>query len=204
VFVAVALLRRSVEHDVSYQSETGFSLVDMLITVALIGIVAGISVPMLGSVGSSMKLGQGQREVERELQAARLKAVTANRRMRVRFNCPTTGEYRMVEVIGAAADDASNRCSETAYPAVPPDRNPMTRPNHDGPIRRLPKDVSFGAAASIQFAPDGTVMYESSGAYIDVPDPAGTAVTLTRTRSTDVAKITVNRLGKVQLVPLSY
>ena len=202
--VAVPLLCCAAEHHLNYRSETGYSLIDVLITIAIVGILAGISVPLLANVGDSMKLGQGQREVERELQTARLKAVTANRRMRVRFNCPTAGQYRMVEVIGSANDDAANRCNETAYPAVPPDNNPLTRPNHDGPIRNLPKDVSFGAANALEFAPDGTVMYLNSGSFVAVPDPAGTAITLTKARSTQVAKITVNRLGKIQLVQLSY
>jgi len=189
---------------VRHRSETGFTLIDVLITIAVIGTLAAVAVPALANVTERMKLGQGQREVERELQAARLKAVTANRRMRVRFNCPSARQYRMVEVIGTASDDAANRCSETAYPAVPPDNNPLTRPNHDGPIRNLPKDVSFGAAAALEFAPDGTVKYLNAGSYIDVPDPDGTAITLTKTGSIDVAKITVNHLGKIQLVSLPY
>ena len=176
----------------------------MLVTIALIGILAGVALPVLANVGERMKLGQGQREVERAMQSARLKAVTANRRMRVRFNCPAAQQYRVVEVIGAAADDAGDRCSEASYPAVPPDRNPLTRPNHDGPIQRLPKDVSFGAAAALEFAPDGTVRYLNGGAYVAVPDPTGTAITLTKTNTVDVAKITVNRLGKIELVPLNY
>jgi Tfp pilus assembly protein FimT len=188
---------------VRYRSEIGFTLIDMMVVVCVFGILAAISIPSLSAATERMKLGQGQRQIERELQTARLKAVTANRRMRVRFNCPTATAYRMVEVIGTAADDAANRCQESAYPAVPADNNPMTRPNNDGPVRYLPKDVSFGAAAALEFAPDGTVKYQSSGSYIDVPDPDGTAVTLTKTAMSDVAKITVNRLGKIQLVQLS-
>jgi prepilin-type N-terminal cleavage/methylation domain-containing protein len=187
------------EFMVQPRSEAGFTLIDMLITVAIIGVLAGMAVPSLSNVTERMKLGQGQREVERELQTARLKAVTANRRIRVRFNCPAVRQYRMVEVIGTAADDAAaaTRCSEILYKATA-DNNPLTRPNHDGPIRNLPKDVSFGAAAALEFGPDGTVKYFSGGAYVNVPDPDGTAVTLTK--GTDVAKITVNRLGKIQLV----
>jgi Tfp pilus assembly protein FimT len=189
---------------VLYTSDAGYSLIDVIITVAVIGVLAGVAVPSVANLGERMKLGQGQREVERELQTARLKAVTANRRMRVRFNCPVAGQYRLVEVIGSAQDDAADRCSEVAFPAVPPDNNPLTRPNNDGPIRRLPKDVSFGAATSLEFSPQGTVKYQDGVSYLDVPDPAGTAVTLTKTRSSDVAKITVNRLGKIQLVELPY
>ena len=189
---------------VRYRSEIGFTLIDMMVVVAVFGILAAVAIPSLSAVSERMKLGQGQREVERQLQIARLKAVTANRKIRVRFNCPVATAYRMVEVIGTAADDAANRCSESAYPAVAPDNNPMTRPNHDGPVRYLPKDVSFGAAAALEFAPDGTVQYQSGGGFIPVPDPDGTAITLTKVAMSDVAKITVNRLGKIQLVQLAY
>ena len=187
-----------------YHSQSGFTLLDTLIVIAVLGILTAVSVPSLSAVGQRMKLGQGQREVEREMQTARLKAVTANRRMRVRFNCPSARAYRMVEVIGTAADDAANRCAETTYPAVAPDNNPLTRPNFDGPLRYLPQDVSFGSAASLEFAPDGTVKYLTAGNYVAVPDPNGTAITLTKVGMTDVAKITVNRLGKVQVVALPY
>jgi type II secretory pathway pseudopilin PulG len=189
---------------VRYESEAGFTLIDMIVTIGVLAVLAAVAVPSLANVSDRMRLGQGQREVERELQTARLKAVTANRRMRIRFNCPTARQYRLVEVIGTAVDDASNRCVESAFPAVPPDNNPLTRPNHDGPVRQLPRDVSFGAASALEFAPDGTVKYLSSGVYIDVPDPDGTAVTLTKANSTDVARIVVNRLGKIQLVELPY
>lgn len=187
-----------------HRSEAGYSLIDVIVTIGVFALLAAVAVPSLGGVSERMRLGQGQREVERELQTARLKAVTANRRVRVRFNCPAAGQYRLVEVIGTAADDAANRCVETAYPAVPADNNPLTRPNHDGPVRFLPRDVSFGAAAALEFAPDGTVKYQSGTTFVDVPDPDGTAITLTKTGSTDVARVTVNRLGKVQLVELPY
>jgi len=80
----------------------------------------------------------------------------------------------------------------------------LTRPNFDGSIRYLPLNVSFGAASGLEFAPDGTVMYQNSGVWIDVPDPDGTAVTLTKTNTTVVASISVNHLGKIQAVQLPY
>jgi Tfp pilus assembly protein FimT len=185
---------------VQMRGEAGFSLVDTMITVGIAAVLSGMALPVMSDVTSRMKLGQAQREVERELQTARLKAVTSNRRMRLRFGCPAATQYRMVEVIGTAADDAAaaTRCSETNYPVIPPDDNPLTRPNNDGPIRYLPTKVAFGSASNLEFGPDGTVKYLSGGAYIDVPDPSG--VTLTLTKGTDIKTITVNRLGKIQLV----
>src|SRR5215213_5624244 len=82
---------------------SGFTLVELLVTVALIAIVSAMAVPLLASVGESIKLGQATREVERELQTARLRAVTSNQPIRFRFNCPAAGQYRMTELIGTPA-----------------------------------------------------------------------------------------------------
>jgi len=106
-------------------SEIGFTIIELVLVLAVFAVLSAMAVPALSAFGERMKLGQGQREVERELQMARLKAVTANRRMRVLFNCPAAGQYRRVEVLGSALDDAADRCSEAKYPILPPDRNPL-------------------------------------------------------------------------------
>lgn len=182
----------------------GFSLVDMLVTIAVIGILAGVATPRLQDFASAIRLGQGQREVERELQTARLKAVTANRAVRVRFNCPVVGQYRMVELVGTprnpdAIDDAPDRCSATKYTYPAADMNPLTVPNHDGPVRLLPRDIAFGAAVDLEFWPDGSA-HQRSGTTNPWPVvvPTGTAVTVTK--GTQVKRITVNGLGKITLV----
>jgi len=188
---------------VNRPSNSGFTLIDMMITIAVFSILAAMAVPSLKDMTSSMKLGQGAREVERELQTARLKAVTSNRPIRVRFNCPVAGQYRMVELIGTpsvpdANDSAANRCQESAYPYPPADVNPLTRPNHDGPLRRLNSSLSFGAATDLEFCPDGSV-HQKSGTTNPWPNvsTAGTAVTITY--GTSVKTITVNGLGKITL-----
>ena len=127
----------------------GFSVIDMVVTVAVIGIVAAIAVPQAADALDRMRLGMAERDVEREMQFARLKAVSANRPMRVRFDCPAPTQFRAVELIGtSAAPDAADadttaagvaRCSETAYPYSPTgaDKSRLTRPNNDGPLRTL-------------------------------------------------------------------
>ena len=186
-------------------STSGFTLVDIICTIAVFALLAGISVPAFQSVTEGYKLGQTVREVERELQTARLKSVTANRPMRVRFNCPAAGQYRMVELIGtpsvpAAADDAANRCQETTYPSPAADNNPLTRPNHDGPMRRLPTGITFGTATTLEFWPDGSV-HQQNGSTLPWPvvGIAGTSVTVVK--STVTKRIDVNGVGKITLAP---
>ena len=186
------------------RSAAGFSLVDMICVVAVFAILAGISVPAFQNVTEGYKLGQTVREVERELQTARLKAVTANRPLRIRFNCPAAGQYRITELIGtpsvpAAEDGAANRCQESVYPTPAGDDNPLTRPNHDGAMRRLPAGITFGTANTLEFWPDGSV-HQQAGATLPWPvvPVAGTSVTLVKGSVTK--RIDVNGVGKITLV----
>jgi hypothetical protein len=140
--------------------------------------------------------------VESELQQARLKAVSTNRIMRVRFNCPVAGQFRTVELIGtpsapATQDTASNRCALTAYPYPAADRNVVTLPNHDGTVKRLDPRVAFGAAPTIEFRPTGTAHAVNSDGTSGPPlATTGTAITLTK--GAVVKTVKVNGLGKVE------
>lgn len=181
-------------------SEAGFTLVDTLATLAIIAAVFGMAVPQAIDAVDGMRLGMALRDVERELQFARLKAVSTNRPMRIRFDCPVAGQFRVVELIGTpAAPDANdadavlNRCSETLYPYLPTggDNSRLTRPNNDGAIRRLQPSTTFTAKQTLEFWPNGSV-HNTAGAQI------GT-VTLTLSRKSKTKNITVNGLGKILL-----
>jgi type II secretory pathway pseudopilin PulG len=183
------------------RTATGFSLIDLVIVMALIATLSSIAIPTIQNVGDAIALGEAQRVVQSELQKARLKAVTANRMMRVRFNCPTNGQLRMVELIGtpkapAPQDTAANRCSEAVYPFPAADLSPLTMPNHDGPIRRIDQRVSFGAVQTIEFRPTGEAYAVNadgtSGASL------GDGVSVTVTKGSAAKTVTVNGLGKVQ------
>jgi type II secretory pathway pseudopilin PulG len=174
-----------------------------MVTLGVFAIIMATAVPVMMDMTSGMRLSQGAREVERELQTARLKSVTSNRPIRVRFNCPVAGQYRMVELVGSpsvpdVADSAANRCSDTTYPTPPADTNPLTRPNHDGPIRQLHTTLSFGAAPTLEFWPDGSV-HQETGATNPWPVVAAVGTAVTITKGTAVKNITVNGLGKIQL-----
>jgi hypothetical protein len=175
----------------------------MLMTTAVIGIIAGIAVPLMNDASSSIKLGDGARAVERELQTARLAAVSANQPMRVRFDCPAAGQYRVTELIGtpgvpAAADAAVDRCALASYPYPATDRNPLTRPNRDGPLRQLDSSVTFTSQTTIEFWPDGSA-HTNSGGTDPWPPIAGTGYTITLTRGSKTKSILVNGVGKIQL-----
>ncbi|MEW5984472.1 MAG: prepilin-type N-terminal cleavage/methylation domain-containing protein [Acidobacteriota bacterium] len=186
------------------QDPRGFTLIELLLVSAIFVALAAIGTPMLGRAIDAYRLGMASRAVERELQTARLAAVTANRMVRVRFDCPATGEFRRVEVLGApgvpdALDAPVARCSEATYPYPPPDNNPLTRPNHDGPIRRLPIGVSFNAAQTIEFWPDGTA-HVDGGVTGTWPAVQAGGLMLTLSKAGVTRSIAVNGLGRVHLI----
>ena len=171
---------------VKIHGQSGFSLIELLTVCALVGIVSVIGMPLLGQISGAIQLGEAARQVERELQSARITAVSANQPMRVMFNCPAATQYRLVELIGtpgvpAAADGAVGRCSATTYPFPAPDNNPITRPNNDGPLRNLSANVTFTTVTTIEFWPDGygahehrrheSVAADRGGRHEHHPDP---------------------------------
>jgi Tfp pilus assembly protein FimT len=186
-------------------SEVGVSLMDTLATVAVVVTVTAMAAPAAVNIVDNTRLGMASRDVERELQFARLKAVATNRPMRVRFDCPATGQFRAVELIGTTqlpdsndADSIIDRCSETTYRYSPTgaDKSRLTRPNNDGPVRRLPQGTTFSTKQTLEFWPNGSVHINSGGTN---PWPiVGTAgVTITLTRKGRTKNIKVNGFGKI-------
>jgi len=190
--------------------ERGFSLVDMMMTVAVIGTIAAVAVPQVNSALDSMRLGMALRDVERELQFARLKAVSSSRPMRVRFDCPSAGQVRAVELLGTTSvpdvNDADTtavgavRCNETTYPYRPTgsDTSRLTRPNNDGPVRLLQPSTTFTAKKTLEFWPDGSV-HADAGTGNPWPNVGSPGVTITLSRKGKTKNIQVNGLGKIVL-----
>ena len=135
--MAVVLLTYLARWLGTFQNERGFSLTELMLTVTVAATLLAIGVPVLTDVTEGSKLNGAARELEREFQSARLRAVSSNRSLRVRLNCPATGYYRTVEVLGTAADTATNRCLSAPI-RFRRTTDLTTRPNYDGPPRVLP------------------------------------------------------------------
>ncbi len=128
--------------------QRGFSLIELLIGVSVIGTLSAMAAPVFGTVTGRNKAAVGERMVSDHLRAARMKAVTRNARVRVVFDCPSPGAMRTLTVTGdAAVDNAADRCRHD-------------QPN-DGPAIWLPADVSVVNARSIEF--DGRGMATAIG-----------------------------------------
>jgi len=189
-----------------FDSARGFSITDLLATMTIMATLTAIATPGIVNMVDQMRLGMAERDVERELQFARLKAVSVNRPMRVRFNCPKTGQFRALELIGTPAlpdandaDTTANlsRCSEATYPYSPTgaDQSRLTRPNSDGPVRYLQPLTTFSASQTLEFWPDGSVHANTGGN--PWPNIGSPGVTITLSRKGKTKNITVNGLGKI-------
>jgi prepilin-type N-terminal cleavage/methylation domain-containing protein len=177
-----------------FRTDRGFTLIELMLTVAVAATLMAIAVPVMTDMTASIKLNEAARTVERELQNARLKAVSVNRPLRVRTNCPATGLMRTVEVLATTADTAANRCLQTAYPFPAADNDVVTRPNHDGPVMTVPNSATVTNHV-LEFTPDGRAFDVVSG----VRQTIATPVTITVTRRGKSRTVTINGLGKIQL-----
>jgi type IV fimbrial biogenesis protein FimT len=174
--------------------DRGFTLVEMMLTVAVLATVVAIGLPIMTDLTADIKVNEAARAVERELQYARLRAVSANRALRVRTNCPAAGSLRTVEYLGTSADTATNRCTLSVYPFPAADDDVLTRPNYDGPVRVMPTPASVGTHI-IEFGPDGTAKNVVSNVATTITTP----ISITVTRNSRSRTVTVNGAGKVQL-----
>ena len=188
-------------------SAHGFSLVDLMLTVAVVGTVAAMAVPSMINAVDAQRLGIDTQNVMREMQLARLNAVTTNRPIRIRFNCPATGYYRRVELIGSvntpnngldADNQAAVRCG-TSFPYPAADNDPLTRPNNDGPVQQLNSKISITSSQTLEFWPNGTVHVYNAAVGAPWPQLGTAPANIILTKGTTTKSITVNSLGKMQI-----
>jgi prepilin-type N-terminal cleavage/methylation domain-containing protein len=148
-------------------SQDGFTFVELLVVMAAVVTIAAVLVPNSRNLLNTMKARNAARVVERQLQTARLKAVTNSRTMQVRFACPVAGQLRILEVTGVTATDtANNRCDAAAYPYPGPNDALRSTPAMDSPIVYLPAGTTVTcvgcpagttAPIALEFGPRGTV-----------------------------------------------
>jgi type II secretory pathway pseudopilin PulG len=98
--------------------QEGFTLIEIMFVVAAAVTITAVAAPRIDAYLRIQRASNGARLVERQLQSARLKAVSASRSLRLRFDCPSTGKLRILELTGVATtDNATNRCDPVTYPS---------------------------------------------------------------------------------------
>jgi Tfp pilus assembly protein FimT len=177
-----------------FRLDRGFSLTELMLTVATAATMAAIGIPVLQDLTADIKVNEAVRIVERELQDARLRAVSTNHILRVRTNCPAAGQLRTVAYLATSEDAATNRCDLGAFPYPVTDTNLLNKKRLDGPVRLLPESATV-TSYIIEFHPDGTAKNVVSGVATAISTPISIVVA----RNSRTRTITLNGSGKIQL-----
>jgi prepilin-type N-terminal cleavage/methylation domain-containing protein len=94
--------------------ERGYSLIELLVSVGLIGILSAITIPLVLESSRRNELFAASERVGALVRQTRLKAISQNRNYRVRFDCPSVNQVRGLVLTGTAlVDNAANRCAIT-------------------------------------------------------------------------------------------
>jgi len=135
------------------KNESGFTLAELMVTIAVLAVMAMIAIPAFMSWMPGMRLNGAARQIMGDLMAARMKAVKQNNRFRVFFNSPGTNEYQILD------DDNNNNSADSGEAITTPPKN----------IQDNYPDVSFSATTNPIFYPRGTAY----GTTVTVTNPSG-------------------------------
>jgi type IV fimbrial biogenesis protein FimT len=96
----------------------GFSLIEMLIVVALIAVLAGIAVPATVGAMGRYALVTASQQVVSTIRTARVQAVGKNRVARVRFDFPAAGQYQVLDSADAPLGSVQTLTNGATFGAI--------------------------------------------------------------------------------------
>jgi prepilin-type N-terminal cleavage/methylation domain-containing protein len=151
------------------RSSGGYSLAELLVVVAIIGILSLVSVPAFMSYRNSAKLRSSMRQFVADLREARQRAITENHPTMISFRTGT-GNLAYRSFNGTVADDGT-----VTYSAHQPASNRFER--------RLESDVYFAPTTSVCLFADtitspsqtsgwNDIVFNANGTVANVPSAA--------------------------------
>jgi prepilin-type N-terminal cleavage/methylation domain-containing protein len=120
-------------------ADAGFSLVELLTVVGIIGIMVAVAIPAIGSYIRNYRIRGAASQVAAEFQTARMRAIKRNATLGVVLYIvsPTTYRYVIEDDMTPPPTAVRNNIS-----VLLPD------PNQVGPLRQLPPGVVFSTTAA--------------------------------------------------------
>jgi len=131
--------------------ERGFSLVEMVVVVAIVAVMAAVALPNISAYIRNYKIRGGAQDVSGELQASRSKAIMSNTNNGVFFVAVDADSYRWIMADNPAGEEL-------------------------GPLRDLPNGVVF--VPSTETASGATIRFNRLGGFCNpVANPSTCAPT---------------------------
>jgi Tfp pilus assembly protein FimT len=136
--------------------ESGFTMIEVVVVSAVAMITIGLAAPALTGAMQHYQFNTDVQQLATTIRNARFKAVSTNNTIRVRLNCPSQGQMRVVQLTNnAGIDNATDRCDLSAYPY--PGTTPTTL--NDGPVLLMGTSINFPEDVdSIQISPTGRMV----------------------------------------------
>ena len=158
----------------------GFSLIELLVVVAILGLMVSLLVPALGSIVSGRNLELGGSQVVDSLSLARQIAMSRGRRVVWEMDAGTNGLYRIMEFKGGTWQPASRiqTLPENIRPDSSANSSLFSATNAPCTNNFSNSTASVSSVVSVTFRPDGTTLLspdkENSLRLIRYPTNAST------------------------------
>lgn len=149
-------------------SVRGFTMFELLVVMAMIGILSAIGIPTMMESTRRNAVWTASELIGSQIRQARLMAISRNMSFRVRFDCPSAGQFRVLAVTGnATIDNATNRCS--------------TQQTYDSGVLQMPSRVTYNTSPPLLTVNSRGVFTSSTGipATITVTHASSTSRSLT-------------------------
>ena len=109
-------------------------MLEMIVVIGMISVLGAMALPVMFDSNNRNAVWTASEQMGSQVRQARLKAITRNTSFQVRFNCPTTRQYRVLVVDGNIND--ADRCTQYK--------------THDSGVYTVPSTMTFGTPPTLQ------------------------------------------------------